>query len=63
MSLKNIIKLTIILLIPFFFLSCKKIDNVKNKDENILLTLKDDIDNVEIFSNLSKNYNKNHFDY
>ena len=62
MNLKNIIKLLIIF-IPFFFLSCQKLDNSRNKDEKILLTLKDEIENIETFNNISKNFKENYFDH
>ena len=54
MNLKNIIKLLIIF-IPFFSLSCQKFDNYRNKDEKIILTAKDEIENLETFNNLSEN--------
>ena len=62
MNLKNIIKLLIIF-IPLFFLSCQKLDNFRNKDEIILLTVKDDFENLETFNNISKNYKENYFDH
>jgi len=62
MNLKNIIKLLIIS-IPFFFLSCQKIDNFRNKDEKIILTVKDEIENLETFNNISGNYKENYSDY
>ena len=52
MNLKNIIKLLIVF-IPFFLLSCQKLDNSKNKDEKILLTAKDEIENLETFNNIN----------
>ena len=62
MNLKNIIKLLIIFT-PLFFLSCQKLDNFRNKDEIILLTVKDDFENLETFNNISKNYKENYFDH
>jgi hypothetical protein len=62
MNLKNIIKLSIIF-IPLFFLSCQKLDNFRNKDEKILITVKDEIENLEIFNNKFKNYKENYFDH
>ena len=62
MNLKNIIKLLIIF-IPFFFLSCQKLDNFRNKDEKIILTVKDEIENIEIFNNISKIHEGNFLDY
>ena len=62
MNLKNIIKLLIIS-IPFFFLSCQKLDNFRNKDEKILLVVKDEIENIETFNNVFKNYKENFFDH
>ena len=62
MNLKNIIKLLIIF-IPFFFLSCQKLDNFRNKDEKISLTVKDEIENIEKFNNITKNHQENYFDY
>ena len=62
MYLKNIIKLLIIF-IPFFFLSCQKLDNFRNKDEKILLTVKDEIENLETFNNIFKNFEENYFDH
>ena len=62
MNLKSINKLSIIF-IPFFFFSCQKLDNFRNKDEKILLTVKDEIDNFETFNNISKNYKENYFDH
>ena len=62
MNLKNIIKLLIIF-IPFFLLSCQKLDNFRNKDEKITLTVKDEIENLETFNNVFKNYKENYFDY
>ena len=62
MNLKNIIKLLIIF-IPFFFFSCQKLDNFRNKDEKILLTVKHEIENLETFNNISKNHKENYFDY
>ena len=57
MNLKNIIKLLIIF-IPFFFLSCQKLDNFRNKDEKILLKLEDEIENIETFNNIASAYKK-----
>ena len=62
MNLKSINKLSIIF-IPFFFFSCQKLDNFKNKDEKILLIVKDEIENLETFNNISKNHKENYFDY
>ena len=62
MNLKNIIKLLIIF-IPFFSLSCQKLDNFRNKDEKILLTVKDEIENLETFNNIFKNFEENYFDH
>ena len=62
MNLKNIIKLLIIFT-PLFFLSCQKLDSFRNKDEIILLTVKDDFENLETFNNISKNYKENYFDH
>ena len=62
MNLKNIIK-PLIILIPFFLLSCQKLDNFSNNDEKILLTVKDEIEDHEIFNNISTNYNENYFDH
>jgi len=62
MNLKNIIKLLIIFT-PLFFLSCQKLDNFRNKDEIILLTVKNDFENLETFNNISKNYKENYFDH
>ncbi len=62
MNLKNIIKLLIIF-IPFFLLSCQKLENFRHKDEKILLTVKDEIENLETFNNISKNYKENYFDH
>ena len=62
MNLQNIIKLLIIF-IPFFSLSCQKFDNYRNKDEKILLTTKDEIENLETFNNISKNYKGYYFDH
>ena len=50
MNLKSINKLSIIF-IPFFFFSCQKLDYFKNQDENILLTVKDEIENIELMIN------------
>jgi hypothetical protein len=61
-NLKNIIK-PLIILIPFFLLSCQKLDNFSNNDEKILLTVKDEIEDHEIFNNISTNYNENYFDH
>jgi len=62
MNLKNIIKLLIIF-IPFFLFSCQKLENFRNQDEKISLTIKDEIDNHETFNNLSENHKDNYFDY
>ena len=62
MNLKSINKLSIIF-IPFFLFSCQKLDNYRNKDEKILLTVKDEIENLETFNNIYKNHKENYFDY
>ena len=62
MHLKNTINL-LILFIPFFFLSCKKLDNLRNKEEKISFTENEEIENIEIFNNMLKNDNKNYLDY
>ena len=62
MNLKNIIKLLIIF-IPFFLLSCQKLDNFSNEDEKITLEVKDEIENLETFNNTSKNYLEHDFDH
>ncbi len=62
MNLKNIIKLLIIF-VPLFFLSCQKLDNFGNKDEKVLLTVKDEFENLETFNNIFKNYKENYFDH
>jgi len=62
MNLKNIIKLLIIF-IPFFFISCQELDHFSNKDEKILLTVKDEIENLETFNNTSKTYKIYNFDH
>jgi hypothetical protein len=62
MNLKNIIKLLIIF-IPFFFLSCQKLDNFRNKEEKIFLIIKDEIENLETLNNIYKKYKENYFDH
>ncbi len=62
MNLKNIIKLLIIF-IPFFLISCQKLENFRNKDGKITLTVKDEIENIETFNNVFKNNKENYFDY
>ena len=62
MNLKNIIKLLLIF-ITFLFLSCQKTDNLKNKDNEILLTEYDEFEDIEIFNNIPKKHSNNYFDY
>ena len=62
MNLKNIIKLLLIF-IPLFLFSCQKLENFKNQDEKISLIIKDEIDNLETFNNVSKNQKENYFDH
>ena len=62
MNLKNIIKLSIIF-IPFFLFSCQKLENFRNQDEKISITIKDEIENLETFNNLSENHKDNYFDH
>ena len=62
MNLKNIINL-LILFIPFFFLSCKKLENLGNKEEEIFFTENEEIENREIINNMLKNDNNNYLDY
>jgi len=62
MNLKNIIKLSIIFL-PFFFLSCQKIDSYKKIDNKIIAEIKDEIEDIESIDNTYRNNNKSYFDY
>ena len=62
MNLKNINKFNLIIF-SLFFLSCQSVDFLNNKEQQLVSTIFEEIENSDSINNIVKKYNSNDIDF